>query len=87
MSLIISLNLKQFNTIMNLDFSDDQKYLQEEARKFFEKEGGLGNARNVMDQSQDADHELWNKIVELGWTALLLLALLGVMAPLAPSSR
>ena len=33
---IISLNLKQFNTIMNLDFSDDQKYLQEEARKFFE---------------------------------------------------
>ena len=26
---------------MNLDFSDDQKYLQEEARKFFEKEGGL----------------------------------------------
>ena len=38
---------------MNLDFSDDQKYLQEEARKFFEKEGGLGNTRNVMDQSQD----------------------------------
>ena len=55
---------------MNLDFSDDQKYLQEEARKFFEKEGGLGNARNVMDKSQDADHELWNKIVELGWTAI-----------------
>jgi acyl-CoA dehydrogenase len=55
---------------MNLDYSDDQKYLQEEARKFFEKEGGLGNARNVMDQSQDADHELWNKIVELGWTAI-----------------
>ena len=52
MALIISLNLKQFNNIMNLDFSDDQKYLQEEARKFFEKEGGLGNARNVMDQSQ-----------------------------------
>ena len=56
--------------IMNLDFSDDQKYLQEEARKFFEKEGGLSNARKVMDQSQDADHELWNKIVSLGWTAI-----------------
>ena len=55
---------------MNLDFSDDQKYLQEEARKFFEKEGGLSNARKVMDQSQDADHELWNKIVSLGWTAI-----------------
>ena len=55
---------------MNLDFSDDQKYLQEEARKFFDKEGGLGNARKVMDESQDADRELWNKIVELGWTAI-----------------
>ena len=29
---------------MNLDFSDDQKYLQEEARKFFDKEGALSNA-------------------------------------------
>jgi len=55
---------------MNLDFSDDQKYLQEEARKFFDKEGGLSNARKVMDESRDADHELWKKIVELGWTAI-----------------
>lgn len=67
---IIRRNFKLFNNIMNLDFSDDQKYLQEEARKFFDKEGGLGNARKVMDESQDADHELWNKIVELGWTAI-----------------
>lgn len=67
---IIRRNFKLFNNIMNLDFSDDQKYLQEEARKFFDKEGGLGNARKVMDESQDADRELWNKIVELGWTAI-----------------
>ena len=33
---------------MNLDFSDDQKFLQDEARKFFDKEGGLANARKVM---------------------------------------
>jgi acyl-CoA dehydrogenase len=55
---------------MNLDFSDDQKYLQEEARKFFDKEGGLGNARKVMDNSQEADQELWAKIVDLGWTGI-----------------
>ena len=55
---------------MNLDFSDDQKFLQGEARKFFDKEGGLSNARNVMDHGKDADHELWSKIVELGWTAI-----------------
>jgi alkylation response protein AidB-like acyl-CoA dehydrogenase len=55
---------------MNLDFSDDQKHLQDEARKFFDKEGGLSNARNVMDNPQDADQELWDKIVSLGWTAI-----------------
>jgi len=55
---------------MNLDFSDDQKYLQDEARKFFDKEGGLSNARNVMDNSTQADLELWQKIVELGWTGI-----------------
>ena len=55
---------------MNLDFSDDQKYLQDEARKFFDKEGGLSNARNVMDNAQEADQDLWKKIVELGWTGI-----------------
>ena len=55
---------------MNLDFSDDQKFLQDEARKFFAKEGGLSNARNVMDNSQEADQDLWKKIVELGWTGI-----------------
>jgi acyl-CoA dehydrogenase len=55
---------------MNLDFSDDQKYLQDEARKFFDKEGGLSNARNVMDNSAEADLELWQKIIELGWTGI-----------------
>tara|TARA_A100000164_G_scaffold381313_1_gene432351 strand:+ start:2983 stop:4104 length:1122 start_codon:yes stop_codon:yes gene_type:complete len=55
---------------MNLDFSDDQKYLQEEARKFFDKEGGLSNARNVMDDLLDADEKLWQKIVDLGWTGI-----------------
>ena len=33
---------------MNLDFSDDQKFLQDEARKFFDKEGGLTNTRNCL---------------------------------------
>ena len=36
---------------MNLDFSDDQKFLQDEARKFFDKEGGLTNTRKVMDEN------------------------------------
>ena len=55
---------------MNLDFSDDQKFLQDEAKKFFDKEGGLKNARAVMDNSLEGDKELWQKIIELGWTGI-----------------
>ena len=55
---------------MNLDFSDDQKFLQDEAKKFFDKEGGLANARAVMDNSLEGDEKLWQKIIELGWTGI-----------------
>ena len=55
---------------MNLDFSDDQKFLQNEAKKFFDKEGGLSNARKVMDENLDTDQNLWNKIIEMGWTGI-----------------
>jgi acyl-CoA dehydrogenase len=55
---------------MNLDFSDDQKFLQDDAKKFFDKEGGLNNARTVMDNALEGDQELWQKIVDLGWTGI-----------------
>ena len=56
--------------IMNLDFSDDQKFLQREARKFLEKEGAINRSRKVLEDKQNTDIELWNKIVELGWTGI-----------------
>ena len=34
---------------MNLDFSNDQKFLQEEARKFLEKEEALNRNRAVLE--------------------------------------
>ena len=55
---------------MNLDFSDDQKFLQEEARKFLEKEDSLNRSRGVLDTKGKVDQELWDKIVELGWTGI-----------------
>ena len=55
---------------MNLDFSNDQKFLQEEARKFLEKEGALLRNRNVLENESYIDTELWKKIVELGWTGI-----------------
>lgn len=55
---------------MNLDFSDDQKFLQGEARKFLEKEECLRRARHVLEQKDGCDNELWKKIVDLGWTGI-----------------
>ena len=55
---------------MNLDFSDDQKFLQEEARKFLKKEGALSRNRNVLENELYVDTELWKKIVDLGWTGI-----------------
>ena len=55
---------------MNLDFSDDQKFLQEEARKFLDKEGALSRSRSVLETDKNIDEELWKKIVDLGWTGI-----------------
>ena len=55
---------------MNLDFSDDQKFLQEEARKFLEKEKSISRNRSVLETESHTDQELWNKIVDLGWTGI-----------------
>ena len=55
---------------MNLDFSDDQKLLQNEARKFLEKEESIKRCRHVLDKSESLDTDLWQKIVGLGWTGI-----------------
>ena len=55
---------------MNLDFSDDQKFLQSEARKFLEKEDTIKRNRNILETTESLDIDLWNKIVELGWTGI-----------------
>ena len=55
---------------MNLDFSDDQKFLQEEARKFLEKEEALNRNRAVLETDNKFDEDLWKKIVDLGWTGI-----------------
>ena len=55
---------------MNLDFSDDQKFLQEEAKKFLEKENSVNRSRNILDTDKNVDKDLWSKIVELGWTGI-----------------
>ena len=55
---------------MNLDFSDDQKFLQSEAKKFLEKEESVKRSRGVLEGSESFDNDLWQKIIELGWTGI-----------------
>ncbi len=53
---------------MNFDFSDDQKSLKDQARKFLTDKAGAKVTRRVLDDagvSYDAD--LWRGVAELGW--------------------
>ena len=53
---------------MNFDFSDDQKFLRDEARKFLTAECTTMHVREVLNDDAKSHHEgVWQKIVEMGW--------------------
>ena len=53
---------------MNFDFSDDQKFLQNEARKFLDANCGAGRVRKVLDDEATLfDAELWAQVAGQGW--------------------
>ncbi len=53
---------------MNFDFSEDQKFLRSEARKFLEAECPASAVREVLDDEGRSHHDgVWGKVVEMGW--------------------
>src|SRR6516165_7521240 len=53
---------------MNFDFSDDQKFLKSEARKFLEGRCPTSKVRAVLDDPKASyDAGLWKEIAEQGW--------------------
>ena len=53
---------------MDFDFSDDQKFLKSEARKFLEARCPVSVVRGVLDNPAKAyDQDLWRAIAEQGW--------------------
>ena len=53
---------------MNFDYTDDQKALKEEARRFLAAASPLSVARGVLDNPADGyDRALWARIGEQGW--------------------
>ncbi|HEU4600295.1 MAG TPA: acyl-CoA dehydrogenase family protein, partial [Solirubrobacterales bacterium] len=53
---------------MNFDYSDDQKFLKSEARKFLEARCSSAVVRGVLDNAERAyDETLWKGVAEQGW--------------------
>ena len=53
---------------MNFDFSEDQKFLANEARKFLESQCSMAEVRAVLNDDSKAFNEgVWKKVVEMGW--------------------
>jgi hypothetical protein len=52
---------------MNFDFSDDQKQLRDEARKFLTEKSSPKAVRTVLDGKQPYDRELWKGLAEMGF--------------------
>ncbi len=53
---------------MNFDFSDDQKFLKSEARKFLDANCPTSRVRKVLDDDTKAyDEALWKQVAEQGW--------------------
>jgi len=53
---------------MNFDFSDDQKFLKSEARKFLEGRCPTSKVRAILDDpAKSYDVDLWKEIVAQGW--------------------
>src|SRR6266576_1106552 len=52
---------------MNFDFSDEQKQLRDEARKFLTEKCPPKAVRTVLDGKQPYDRELWNGLAGMGF--------------------
>ncbi|WP_084400020.1 acyl-CoA dehydrogenase family protein [Henriciella aquimarina] len=53
---------------MNFDFSEDQKFLASEARKFLSAQCTTAHVREVLDDDKKSHHEgVWKQVVEMGW--------------------
>ena len=53
---------------MDFDYSDDQKFLKEEARKFLAAHCDAGVVRGVLDNADRSfDEKLWKGVAGQGW--------------------
>ena len=52
---------------MNFDFSDDQKMLKDQARKFLTEKCPTKVVRKILESSEPYDKALWKELGAMGW--------------------
>lgn len=52
---------------MNFDFSDDQKMLREQARRFLQDRSPPKIVRQILESEEPYDRDLWRSMAEMGW--------------------
>lgn len=52
---------------MNLEFSEDQKFVQHTAREYLQAHSGLDVCRAVLESDLPYDDGLWKGVAEMGW--------------------
>ena len=52
---------------MNLEFSEDQKFIQQTARDYLNEQASLEVCRAVLESEQPYQEDLWKGVAEMGW--------------------
>lgn len=52
---------------MNLEFSEDQKFIQHTAREFLSEHASLEVCRSILESDEPFARDLWKGVAEMGW--------------------
>ena len=55
---------------MNLAFTEDQRFIQDQANKFLQAQCTAAHVREILESQETFHQSLWQQIVDLGWPAL-----------------
>ncbi|MDE0757711.1 MAG: acyl-CoA dehydrogenase family protein, partial [Pseudomonadales bacterium] len=57
---------------MNFEFSEEQNLLREQAQGFLRDYCPASVVRRVLEGEESYDKDLWQKVVDMGWTATVI---------------
>ncbi|MBW2028964.1 MAG: acyl-CoA/acyl-ACP dehydrogenase [Deltaproteobacteria bacterium] len=57
---------------MDFSFTEEQEILRDTAKRFIQNECGTEFVKQLVDGNREFTDEIWQKMVELGWTSILI---------------